>query len=68
MRCSTAINFFVRDIPRLSVDINLTYCPLTERQAALTDMSEHLRHIAEKISRLLPTSQIVLERCHCTLE
>jgi hypothetical protein len=31
----TAINLFVRDMPRLSVDIDLTYLPLDERSAAL---------------------------------
>lgn len=30
----TAINLFVRDMPRLSVDIDLTYLPLEDRQSA----------------------------------
>ncbi len=64
LKGGTAINFFVRDMPRLSVDIDLTYCPLTERQTALTDISEHLRHISETINRLLPTSQIVFKTLH----
>ncbi len=29
----TAINLFVREMPRLSVDINLTYIEIAERQA-----------------------------------
>ena len=31
----TAINFFVRPLPRLSVDIDLTYLPLEDREASL---------------------------------
>ena len=31
----TAINLFVRDMPRLSVDIDLTYLPLDDRETAL---------------------------------
>jgi hypothetical protein len=28
LKGGTAINFFVRDLPRLSIDIDLTYIPL----------------------------------------
>ena len=33
LKGGTAINFFVRDMPRLSVDIDLTYLPLEDRAA-----------------------------------
>lgn len=29
----TAINLFLKDLPRYSVDIDLTYIPLSDRQA-----------------------------------
>ncbi len=64
LKGGTAINFFVRNMPRLSVDIDLTYCPLTERQTALEDISEHLRHLAETMTRVLPTSRIVFKTLH----
>ena len=35
LKGGTAINFFVQDLPRLSVDIDLTYLPLHERDLAL---------------------------------
>jgi hypothetical protein len=38
----TAINLFVRDMPRLSVDIDLTYLPITDRSAALRDIDRAL--------------------------
>ncbi len=41
----TAINLFVRDLPRLSVDIDLTYIPIEDRQTALQNISEALIRI-----------------------
>ena len=31
----TAINFFIRDLPRLSVDIDLAYLPINDREKAI---------------------------------
>ncbi|MDO5980808.1 nucleotidyl transferase AbiEii/AbiGii toxin family protein [Flavivirga spongiicola] len=31
----TAINLFIRDMPRLSVDIDLTYIPIEDRDTSL---------------------------------
>jgi hypothetical protein len=35
LKGGTAINFFVRDLPRISVDIDLTYLPLAPRKETL---------------------------------
>jgi hypothetical protein len=35
----TAINLFVRNMPRLSVDIDLTYLPIEDRQTTLKNMA-----------------------------
>ena len=35
LKGGTAINLFVRDLPRLSVDIDLVYLPVAEREASL---------------------------------
>lgn len=37
LKGGTAINLFVRDLPRLSVDIDLAYLPVGIRDEALTD-------------------------------
>ena len=37
LKGGTAINLFVRDLPRLSVDIDLVYLPMKGRNEALTD-------------------------------
>ena len=35
LKGGTAINFFVRDLPRVSVDIDLVYLPVGERDFSL---------------------------------
>ncbi|MGA1825949.1 MAG: nucleotidyl transferase AbiEii/AbiGii toxin family protein, partial [bacterium] len=54
----TAINFFLRDIPRLSVDIDLTYVPINDRESSLIDISQSLTTIASRIKRRIPGIQI----------
>ncbi len=58
LKGGTAINFFVRDLPRLSVDIDLVYLPVTERTEALAEINQKLHGIAEKIRRMFPTAVI----------
>ncbi|NQY34403.1 MAG: nucleotidyl transferase AbiEii/AbiGii toxin family protein [Alteromonadaceae bacterium] len=36
LKGGTALNFFIRDFPRLSVDIDLSYLPKEPRNIALT--------------------------------
>jgi predicted nucleotidyltransferase component of viral defense system len=36
LKGGTAINLFVRDMPRLSVDIDLTYLPFDDRKTAVS--------------------------------
>ena len=52
LKGGTAINFFVRNLPRFSVDIDLTYLPVTDRQAALTDITQRLRKIKQDLGNL----------------
>ena len=42
LKGGTAINFFFRDLPRLSFDIDLTYLPLNDLETALRDMDKAL--------------------------
>lgn len=50
----TAINLFVRDMPRLSVDIDLTYIPIEDRETSLLKISEALETIKGKIEFRIP--------------
>jgi len=38
----TAINLFDRDMPRLSIDIDLTYIPIEDRETSFHNISEAL--------------------------
>ncbi len=46
LKGGTAINLFVRDLPRVSVDIDLTYLPLKGREEALAEITENLHTFA----------------------
>ncbi len=54
LKGGTAINLYVRDMPRLSVDIDLTYLPLEPRDTALANIGEALQRIATAIRRTVP--------------
>jgi predicted nucleotidyltransferase component of viral defense system len=45
LKGGTAINLFVRSMPRLSVDIDLTYLPIDDRETALKNISDGLARI-----------------------
>ena len=46
LKGGTAINLFVRDMPRLSVDIDLTYVPIAPRNESLTEIDAAMKRIA----------------------
>ena len=49
LKGGTAINLFFRDMPRFSVDIDLTYLPVEDRASSLVAIDAALRRIADKI-------------------
>jgi predicted nucleotidyltransferase component of viral defense system len=49
LKGGTAINFFVRDLPRLSVDIDLVYLPLEDRDTTFKNLTGKLKSIKEEI-------------------
>lgn len=53
LKGGTAINLFVRDLPRLSVDIDLTYLPVQDRMTSLAAVGAALERIASAIERKL---------------
>ncbi len=66
LKGGTAINFFVRDLPRLSVDIDLTYLPLNDRPSALTEIRSSLLLISDGIKRRIPRTGIIPKIIHGT--
>jgi len=51
LKGGTAINLFYRDLPRLSVDIDLTYLPVKNRADSLAEIDAGLDRIAAGIER-----------------
>jgi predicted nucleotidyltransferase component of viral defense system len=58
LKGGTAINLFVRDLPRLSVDIDLTYLPVAPRPQSLAAINGAMKRIAGRIKAALPDAQI----------
>lgn len=59
LKGGTAINLFVRDMPRLSVDIDLTYLPVASRKESLEEIDAAMRRLAASIKRGIPGARIV---------
>lgn len=58
LKGGTAINLFVRDLPRLSVDIDLVYLPTHDRAQALEQIKTALTRIAQRIQSVFPSAHI----------
>jgi Nucleotidyl transferase AbiEii toxin, Type IV TA system len=54
LKGGTAINLFVRDMPRLSVDIDLTYLPVAPRPESLAAIEAAMKRMAAAIRAGLP--------------
>ena len=63
----TAINLFLKDLPRYSVDIDLTYIPLADRQTSLDDINLHLKTIADKAKKAFKGMHVVPNFSTCKL-
>lgn len=51
LKGGTAINLFVMDFPRLSVDIDLVYVPINDRDVALKAMHAALNRIVDRLNQ-----------------
>jgi predicted nucleotidyltransferase component of viral defense system len=60
LKGGTAINFFYRDGPRLSVDIDLHYLPDQPRKEAVARIRSNMEAIGASLQRMLPGSQYSL--------
>jgi predicted nucleotidyltransferase component of viral defense system len=54
LKGGTAINLFLRDMPRLSVDIDLTYLPFDGRDAALANIDAALNRLRTSLNKSVP--------------
>jgi predicted nucleotidyltransferase component of viral defense system len=62
LKGGTAINFFWRDFPRMSVDIDLTYLKVQDREMSLVDISNRLINIESRIQRTIPALTITQKK------
>jgi predicted nucleotidyltransferase component of viral defense system len=58
LKGGTAINLFLRDMPRLSVDIDLTYVPIADRASSLKGIDAAMRRIAKEIRSRVPGARV----------
>lgn len=54
LKGGTAINLFIRDLPRLSVDIDLVYLPIDSRNESRTNAVSALKRITDDIIKAFP--------------
>jgi predicted nucleotidyltransferase component of viral defense system len=58
LKGGTAINLFHRDMPRLSVDIDLTYLPVAPRPESLVAIDVAMKRMAAAIRKGLPGARV----------
>lgn len=58
LKGGTAINLFYREMPRLSVDIDLVYLPLKDRAGSLSEITLEMKRISSGIKGILPDVKI----------
>ncbi len=62
LKGGTAINLFYRDMPRLSVDIDLTYLRIEDRETTLKNIDTTLEHISGDVQLARRFEQFTLSR------
>jgi predicted nucleotidyltransferase component of viral defense system len=67
----TAINLFHKNMPRYSVDIDLTYIPIHEREESMKNINEHLKTLKSNIEKSIPGIKVIPKydvlKLQCTL-
>lgn len=58
LKGGTAINLFVRNMPRLSVDIDLSYLPVEDHATSLAAIDAAMLRIAEQIEAGIPGAKV----------
>lgn len=62
LKGGTALNYFLYNLPRLSVDIDLQYLPVTPYDQATTEIHRQMNSMCEGVKQLLPGSQCQYNR------
>ncbi|NQT27638.1 nucleotidyl transferase AbiEii/AbiGii toxin family protein [candidate division KSB1 bacterium] len=62
LKGGTAINYFYRNLPRLSVDIDLSFLPIESREKSLQSISQSISRITENLQYTIPGIRIILRK------
>ena len=65
----TAINLYIKNLPRYSVDVDLTYIPIGPRDEGLAEIDRKLNKIRKKLQLAVPELKIQpkVNKLICTL-
>ena len=55
----TAINLFVKNMPRYSVDVDLTFLPIRNREESIQDINNHLNTLKQLIEKAIPGIRVI---------
>lgn len=58
LKGGTAINLFHREMPRLSVHIELTYVPVAAREESLREIELSLKRVSERLRSVDPSTRV----------
>lgn len=67
LKGGTAINLFIRDMPRLSVDIDLTFLPILSREETFLQISNAITRLKKSIESALAGSKVITKQTAGTL-
>ena len=60
LKGGTALNFLLWNLPRLSVDIDLAYCPIDGWEIAVRDITASMQRLAERVKTLFHGASVTL--------
>ncbi len=66
LKGGTAINLFIRDMPRLSVDIDLAYLPIQDRETSLNEIDAAMKRIKTQIVSVFSGAEVSESLLHST--
>jgi len=55
----TAINLFVKNMPRYSVDVDLTFLPIKNREESITTINNQLNTLKQQIEKAIPGIRVI---------
>lgn len=67
LKGGTAINLFIRNMPRLSVDIDLTYLPVQPRDKSLKTIDAAMTRISDRIIKTIPGARVTPSRAESAI-